>query len=189
MCFRLCTKGLSIDWCSRSAISAAQPSTDCSTAQYRLAVVHLNSAQSSMTLLQTKLWIVATCCLQWNSIYYSPHMSHTVNSVLYYRSVKHNPFINITCTTYFYFHLKSHTFNLFLFSYDNLISSVQPKGLKVREAAGVLFVLIGNGEDGLLKLVVAELLKSHRGRNGWKDRDICVGKGQRETCYNIIIRK
>ena len=45
--------------------------------------------------------------------------------------------------------------------------------LKVREAAGVFFVLAGNGKDGRLELVVAKLLERHRGRDGGKDGDVC----------------
>lgn len=44
--------------------------------------------------------------------------------------------------------------------------------LKVREAAGVFFVVVGNGKNGLIELIVAELLESHRGCDGWKDRDV-----------------
>ena len=46
-------------------------------------------------------------------------------------------------------------------------------GSKVRKAAGILFELVGYGEDGVLKLVVAELLKRHCRCDGGKHRDVC----------------
>ena len=59
------------------------------------------------------------------------------------------------------------------------LSGNQPQGLKVRETAGVFFVLVGDAEDAQFKLVIVELLKSHCGRNGWKDRDVCLDKATR----------
>lgn len=44
--------------------------------------------------------------------------------------------------------------------------------LEVREAAGILLVVVGNGEDGVIELVVTELLERHSGRDGGEHRDI-----------------
>ena len=48
--------------------------------------------------------------------------------------------------------------------------------LKVREAAGVFFVIVGNCKNGFVKLVVAKLLKCHRSCDCRKDRDVCREK-------------
>lgn len=45
--------------------------------------------------------------------------------------------------------------------------------LKVGEAAGVFFIVVGNGKNGLIKLIVAKLLKRHGGCDRWKDGDVC----------------
>lgn len=44
--------------------------------------------------------------------------------------------------------------------------------LEVREAAGILLVVVGNGEDGVVELVVTELLERHSGRDGGEHRDV-----------------
>lgn len=44
--------------------------------------------------------------------------------------------------------------------------------LEVREAAGILLVVVGNGEDGVIELVVTELLERHSGRDGGEHRDV-----------------
>lgn len=52
--------------------------------------------------------------------------------------------------------------------------SPAPAGkLKIREAAGVFFIFVRNGENGLIELVVTELLKRHGGCDGRKDGDVC----------------
>lgn len=48
-----------------------------------------------------------------------------------------------------------------------------PRELKVREAAGIFFIVIGNGENRLVKLVVAKLLKCDGGCDCRKDGDVC----------------
>lgn len=48
-----------------------------------------------------------------------------------------------------------------------------PHELKVGEAAGIFFIVIGNGENGLIELVVAKLLKCDGGCDCRKDRDVC----------------
>lgn len=48
-----------------------------------------------------------------------------------------------------------------------------PRELKVGEAAGIFFIVIGNGENGLVKLVVAKLLKCDGGCDCRKDGDVC----------------
>ena len=53
-------------------------------------------------------------------------------------------------------------------------------GLKVGEAAGVFFVLAGDGEDGLLELVVAELLEGDGGGDGGEHGDVCGAGGAHE---------
>lgn len=54
------------------------------------------------------------------------------------------------------------------------VSCPRPPGrLKVREAAGVFFVIVGDGKNRLLKLIVAKLLKRHRSCDRRKDRDVC----------------
>ncbi len=45
--------------------------------------------------------------------------------------------------------------------------------LKVREAAGIFFIVVGNGKNGLIKLVVAKLLKRHGGCDCGKDGNVC----------------
>lgn len=50
-----------------------------------------------------------------------------------------------------------------------------PVELEVGEAAGVLLVVLRNCEDGFVKLVVTELLKSHSGCDGGKYRNIYRG--------------
>lgn len=52
-------------------------------------------------------------------------------------------------------------------------ASLFKSGLKVREAAGVFFVLAGDGKNGFVKAVVAKLLKSHGGCDGRKNGDVC----------------
>lgn len=49
----------------------------------------------------------------------------------------------------------------------------QLERLKVGEATRVFFIFIGNCKNGLLKLVIAKLLKRHRGCDRWKDGDVC----------------
>lgn len=49
----------------------------------------------------------------------------------------------------------------------------QLQGLKVREAAGVFFVITGNGKNGCIEFVVAKLLKCHSGCDCRKDGDVC----------------
>lgn len=44
--------------------------------------------------------------------------------------------------------------------------------LEVREAAGILLVVVGNGEDGVVEFVVTELLERHSGRDGGEHRDV-----------------
>lgn len=58
----------------------------------------------------------------------------------------------------------------------------QLEGLKVREAAGVFFIFVGNSKNGLVKLIVAKLLKRHGGRDRRKHRDVC-----RETWAELLI--
>lgn len=59
--------------------------------------------------------------------------------------------------------------------------------LKVREAAGVFFVVVGNGKNGLIKLIVAKLLESHRGCDRRKDRDVEFDrKARRELHLNKL---
>lgn len=53
------------------------------------------------------------------------------------------------------------------------MSPAPAEKLKIREAAGVFFIFIRNGENGLIELVVTKLLKSHGGCYGRKDRDVC----------------
>lgn len=48
-----------------------------------------------------------------------------------------------------------------------------PRELKVGEAAGIFFIVIGNGENRLIELVVAKLLKCDGGCDCRKDRDVC----------------
>lgn len=50
---------------------------------------------------------------------------------------------------------------------------LQLEGLKVGEAAGVFFIVVGNGKNGLIKLIVAKLLKGHGGCDRRKDGDVC----------------
>lgn len=47
-----------------------------------------------------------------------------------------------------------------------------PAPLEVGEAAGILLVVVGNAEDGVVELVVAELLEGHSGRDGGEHRDV-----------------
>lgn len=51
-------------------------------------------------------------------------------------------------------------------------------GLKVREAAGVFFIVTGNDEHGLVELVVAKLLKGDGGCDGGENGDVC-GKNRK----------
>lgn len=53
--------------------------------------------------------------------------------------------------------------------------------LKVGEAAGILFVVVGNGENRLIELVVAKLLKRDGGCDCRKDGDVC-GEMRKVTC-------
>lgn len=43
---------------------------------------------------------------------------------------------------------------------------------EVWEAAGILFVLAGNRENGLVEHVVTELLKGHGGSDGGENGDV-----------------
>lgn len=54
--------------------------------------------------------------------------------------------------------------------------------LKVREAARVFFILVGNGKNGLIELIVAKLLKRDGGCDGGKHWDVC-----RETQEELLI--
>lgn len=47
------------------------------------------------------------------------------------------------------------------------------QGLKVGEAAGVLFIVTGSDEHGLVELVVAKLLKGDGGCDGGENGDVC----------------
>lgn len=58
----------------------------------------------------------------------------------------------------------------------------QFKRLKVREAAGVFFIVVGNGKDGLIELIVAKLMEGDGGCDGGKHGDIC-----RETRAPLFI--
>lgn len=44
---------------------------------------------------------------------------------------------------------------------------------EVWEAAGILFVVAGNRKNGLVELVVTELLKGHGGGDGGENGDVC----------------
>lgn len=48
----------------------------------------------------------------------------------------------------------------------------QTSGSEIREAAGILFVVVWDGENGLLEFVVAELLKRHGSGDGGKHGDV-----------------
>lgn len=48
-------------------------------------------------------------------------------------------------------------------------------GSKVREAAGVFFIVTGNDEHGLVEAVVAELLEGDGGCDGGEHGDVCGG--------------
>lgn len=50
---------------------------------------------------------------------------------------------------------------------------VRLQGLKVGKAAGVLFIVTGSDEHGLVELVVAELLKGDGGRDRGENGDVC----------------
>lgn len=50
------------------------------------------------------------------------------------------------------------------------------QGLKVWKAAGVLFIVTGSDEHGLVELVVAKLLKGDGGCDGGKNGDVCGEK-------------
>lgn len=43
---------------------------------------------------------------------------------------------------------------------------------EIRKPTGILFVVIGNRKDGLVKLIVTKLLKGHCGSDGGKHRDV-----------------
>lgn len=45
-------------------------------------------------------------------------------------------------------------------------------GSEVWEAAGILFVVVGNRKNGVVELVVAELLKGHGGSDGGENGDV-----------------
>lgn len=47
------------------------------------------------------------------------------------------------------------------------------QGLKVRKAAGVLFIVTGSDEHGLVELVVAKLLKGDGGCDRGENGDVC----------------
>lgn len=53
--------------------------------------------------------------------------------------------------------------------------------LKIRETARVFFIVVGNCKNGFVKLVVAKLLKRHRGCYGRKDGDVC----RRKKSYSL----
>lgn len=53
--------------------------------------------------------------------------------------------------------------------------------LKVREAAGIFLIVTGNGENRLVKLVVAKLLKRDGGCDCRKDGDVC-GEKRKAAC-------
>lgn len=46
------------------------------------------------------------------------------------------------------------------------------RGSEVWEAAGIFFVVVGNRKNGVVELVVAELLKGHGGSDGGENRDV-----------------
>lgn len=52
------------------------------------------------------------------------------------------------------------------------------RGLKVRKAAGVFFIVTGNDEHGLVELVVAKLLKGDGGCDRGENGDVC-GKNRK----------
>lgn len=59
--------------------------------------------------------------------------------------------------------------------------------LKVRKATRVFFVLLRNGKNRWLKLIVAKFLKCHCGCDRWKNRDIKFdGKTRRELHLNKL---
>lgn len=63
----------------------------------------------------------------------------------------------------------------------------QLKRLKVGEAAGVFFIVVGNGKNGLVKLIIAKLLKRHGGCDRRKDRDVQFDrKARRELHLNKL---
>lgn len=47
------------------------------------------------------------------------------------------------------------------------------EGSEIWEAAGIFFVVVRDGENGLVEFVVAELLKRDGGRDGGKHGDVC----------------
>lgn len=47
-----------------------------------------------------------------------------------------------------------------------------PAPLEVWEAAGILLVVLRNGENGVIKVVVTELLERHSGRDGGEHWDV-----------------
>lgn len=59
----------------------------------------------------------------------------------------------------------------------------QLERLKVGEAARVFFIVVGNGKNGLVKLIIAKLLKRHRGCDRRKDRNVCRVTGAELQLY------
>lgn len=59
---------------------------------------------------------------------------------------------------------------------DGMGEETQKAGSEIWEAARIFFVVVRDGENGLVELVIAELLKRHSGRDGGKHGDVWKNK-------------
>lgn len=62
----------------------------------------------------------------------------------------------------------------------------QKAGSEIWEAARIFFVVVRDGENGLVELVIAELLKRHSGRDGGEHGDVCKNKQEVRAFGSIL---